>query len=195
MTSRRGPRTGRGAAAALPAGSAAPRDGRPPLVVHGWTLFPHPLLLDQLERLRDATLDERRRSRMGPPGPNEKLLAHLFDLILDKIPQNPGSKAFRQDDSLGEGHWFRGKTGNGRYRLFFRFDSRAKIIIYAWVNNAETLRTFGATTDAYAVFAGMLDRGNPPDDWPSLLAAAQAVASRRWHGLAALEPRHHGRAD
>ncbi|MBX9873986.1 MAG: type II toxin-antitoxin system YhaV family toxin, partial [Beijerinckiaceae bacterium] len=30
----------------------------------------------------------------------------------------------------------------------------------------------GAKTDAYRVFKGMLDKGNPPDDWKDLLAAA-----------------------
>ena len=57
---------------------------------------------------------------------------------------------------------------------FFRYDSRTRILIYAWVNDAETLRTYGAKTDAYAVFERMLDMGHPPDDWATLLAAASA---------------------
>ena len=48
------------------------------------------------------------------------------------------------------------------------------------MNDSETLRTYGARTDAYAVFKGMLDAGNPPDAWADLLAAAS--------GLVATEP-------
>ena len=46
--------------------------------------------------------------------------------------------------------------------------------MYAWVNDRDTLRKAGASSDPYAVFAAMLASGNPPDDWPALLAAAQA---------------------
>ena len=44
-----------------------------------------------------------------------------------------------------------------------------KILIFVWVNDAETLRTYGSKTDAYAVFRTMLDNENPPDDWKDLL--------------------------
>jgi toxin YhaV len=47
------------------------------------------------------------------------------------------------------------------------------VIVYAWVDDRNRLRKAGAGTDPYAVFAGMLASGNPPDDWPTLLAAAQ----------------------
>ena len=69
-------------------------------------------------------------------------------------------------------HWFRAKFVNGRYRLFYRYDSQAKVIVYAWVNDASTLRTYGSRTDAYAGFGKMLKQGNPPDDWKALLEAA-----------------------
>ncbi|WP_456307491.1 type II toxin-antitoxin system YhaV family toxin [Paeniroseomonas aquatica] len=69
--------------------------------------------------------------------------------------------------------------GGNRFRLFFRADSRAKVIVYAWVNDRDTLRKAGAGTDPYAVFARMLGHGNPPDDWPALLAAAQAPDAQR----------------
>ena len=59
-------------------------------------------------------------------------------------------------------------------RLFFRADSQAKVIVYAWVNDRDTLRKAGASTDPYAVFTKMLASGNPPDGWPELMAAAQA---------------------
>ncbi|MFV1920915.1 type II toxin-antitoxin system YhaV family toxin, partial [Sphingomonas sp. MJ1 (PH-R8)] len=46
------------------------------------------------------------------------------------------------------------------------------------VNDATTLRTYGSRTDAYAVFKGMLDKGNPPDDWTALLKAASTNVAR-----------------
>jgi len=69
-------------------------------------------------------------------------------------------------------HWFRAKFGGGRFRLFFRYSTSAKIIIFAWVNDRDTLRTYGAKSDAYAVFAKMLDSGNPPEDWNALISAS-----------------------
>lgn len=139
----------------------------------GWTLLAHSLFLDQLERLTARATDESTRAD-GEQGPATKLLGHVLDLVFDKIPQSPSSPAYRHGGSLGGGHkeWFRAKTGNGRFRLFFRFHSVHKLIVYAWLNDAQSLRTYGASTDAYAVFAGMLADGNPPADWDALLAAA-----------------------
>ena len=53
------------------------------------------------------------------------------------------------------------------------FDSKSRIIIYAWVNDENTLRSAGSRSDPYAVFQGMLERGNPPDDWATLQAASK----------------------
>lgn len=165
-----GDRRARGGRSAIP--EAIPSG----VTSQGWTLFAHPLLLDQLEKLTAAAKKEQSpgRDREVGNGPNTKLLARILALLLDEIPSNPGDARYRHGGALGGGHreWFRGKTGNGRYRLFYRFDSRARIIVYAWLNDAESLRTAGARSDAYAVFARMLDVGNPPEAWSELLAAA-----------------------
>lgn len=56
----------------------------------------------------------------------------------------------------------------------------AKIIIFAWVNDQDTLRTYGAKNHAYAVFRDMLDKGNPPNDWEALRnEASRASAQNR----------------
>jgi toxin YhaV len=39
------------------------------------------------------------------------------------------------------------------------------------------LRTYGGKTDAYKVFKGMLEDGNPPDDWVALHKAASEQAA------------------
>ena len=118
---------------------------------------------------RTQAADWRRRD-------NAKLLAVILDFVLNRVPADPADKTFRQGGTLGDDrkHWFRAKFGSGRYRLFFRFDSRAKIIVYAWVNDERSLRTYGSRTDAYKVFREMLDHGNPPDNWERLLEAAKA---------------------
>jgi toxin YhaV len=64
---------------------------------------------------------------------------------------------------------------DGRYRLFFRYSTSAKAIVFAWVNDEETLRTYGRKTDAYAVFNGMLGKNRPPDD--TLLREAQETVA------------------
>lgn len=141
----------------------------------GWQLHAHPLFLDQLERLTAAV---ERAKQTDPAGWQSKadarLLAALRSLILERIPRDPLAAEFRQGNTLGKAHrhWFRAKFGGNRFRLFFRADSRARVIVYAWVNDRDTLRKAGASSDPYAVFARMLARGNPPDDWPTLFAAA-----------------------
>ena len=149
------------------------------MVVEGWTIFAHPLLLDQLERATTAVEAAKAADPRGYQGTAQaKLLVMLATLMFQTIPADPTRLAYRQGDTLGQArkHWFRAKFGNGRFRLFFRYDSRTKIIIFASVNDETTLRTYGSKTDAYRVFKGMLDRGNPPDDWTALIAAASAKA-------------------
>lgn len=149
------------------------------VVMHGWTLLAHPLFLEQLERLVAAAARERAAAG-ARAGPNTKLLAHILDLVLDKIPRAPGDAAYRHGGAIAGGHrdWFRAKTGNGRYRLFYRFHSPARIIVYAWVSDADSLCSYGARDDAYVVFARMLAAGNPPSSWDALEKAAEKAAQR-----------------
>lgn len=144
-------------------------------VINGWTVLAHPLLLDQLEKLT-ATVERLALKEPDTYGSNAntKLLAALQALLFDKIPQDPTATSYVQGSTLGANrrHWFRAKFGGGRFRLFFRYSTRAKVIIFAWVNDENSLRTYGSRTDAYAVFKGMLDDGNPPETWDILLEAA-----------------------
>ncbi len=143
---------------------------------HGWRLATHPLLLDQLDKLIAAAERARRSDPTSWRGnATVKLLANVRDLMLDRVPRDPLAAAFRQGNTLGPAHrhWFRAKFGSNRFRLFFRADSASRIVVYAWVNDRDTLRKAGAASDPYAVFASMLAHGNPPDHWPTLLAAAQ----------------------
>jgi len=86
------------------------------------------------------------------------------------VPDNPGAPQHRQGQSLGPNnkHWLRVKFFQ-QYRLFYRFDSASKIIIYAWVNDEKSLRAYGSKTDAYVTFKKMLDGGYPPNTFQELL--------------------------
>jgi len=151
-----------------------------PIVVNGWSIFLHPLFLDQLEALLEAVELMERKDPHGYTGRNAtKRLAAIAKLAFEVIPQDPAAAEFRQGDTLGPEykHWFRAKFFQ-QYRLFFRYDTRSKVIIYAWVNDENSKRAYGSRTDAYHVFGKMLSRGRPPDSWQDLLAEAAREGGR-----------------
>lgn len=170
-------------------GGAAPAEA--PLVINGWSIFAHPIFLDQLEGLIEEVEARKARDPKAWHKKNcTKRLAAIFKLATEDIPADPGAPAFRQGDTLGENrkHWFRAKFFQ-QYRLFFRFNSTAKVIVLAWVNDEQTLRAYGSKADAYATFRGMLDGGNPPDDFDALMKEAVAAAERFEEGLKAAPDR------
>jgi toxin YhaV len=147
------------------------------MVVNGWTLFQHTLFEEQLKELIDKVEElAAKEPDTYRSHPTAKLLATIEDYILKQIPRDPNSAEFRQGNSLGKDnrHWFRAKF-HGRYRLFFRFSTEQKIIIYVWVNDEKSLRKAGAKTDPYAMFQAMLRSGNPPQSLDQLLAASREL--------------------
>jgi len=138
---------------------------------HGWTLLFHECVIGQLQRLHAAAQRAEAKDPQGFEGnANVKLLRALSQLMMDAIPNDPARAEYRQGNTLGTmyRHWRRAKIGR-RFRLFFRYDERAKIIVFAWINDEQTLRSAGSQTDPYAVFEKMLGRGNPPNDWNALV--------------------------
>lgn len=73
--------------------------------------------------------------------------------------------------------------------MFYRFNSDAKVIVLAWLNDDKTLRAYGSKTDAYATFKGMLEDGNPPDNFDVLLKEAAAAEQRFEESLEAVPDR------
>ena len=143
---------------------------------HGWTLLFHEGLIEQLRRLQAAARRAERKDPQGFEGnANVKLFRALSRLILEVVPADPSRDEFRQGNTLGptHRHWRRAKIGR-RFRLFFRYDAGAATIVFAWVNDGQTLRSAGGRSDPYAVFEKMLARGHPPDDWAALVAASRA---------------------
>jgi len=153
-----------------------------PLQVNGWTLFAHPLFLDQL----DLLMRKVEQLRCKHPAQYQtrhatKRLAAIRKLIFEVIPQDPLRAEFRQGKTLGEQHkhWFRAKFFQ-QFRLFYRCHAASNVIVYAWVNDTKTLRASESKSDAYRVFRHMLDSGHPPDDWQKLLREAMK-AKHRFH--------------
>lgn len=151
-----------------------------PLVVNGWTVFAHPLLLDQLDDLTQQVEALKRKDSSGFIKKNAtKRLAAIAKLAFEVIPQDPARPEYRQGNTLGEDHkhWFRAKFFQ-QYRIFFRYHAQSRVIVFAWVNDEDTKRAYESGDDAYRVFRKMLERGHPPDDWDHLLDESRAASAR-----------------
>jgi len=147
------------------------------LVINGWRIFAHPLFTSQLEELSNKVERLRQKYPQDYQKKNAtKRLAAINKLAFEIIPLAPNRKEYRQGNTLGSEykHWFRAKFFQ-QYRLFFRYHQQQKIIVYAWVNDEKSKRSYESKTDAYRVFKKMLENGNPPDDWETLLKQTQGM--------------------
>jgi toxin YhaV len=93
------------------------------------------------------------------------------------VPRDPSHNSFRQGGTLGPEYtsWQRAKF-HRRFRLFFRFNSRLKVIVYAWMNDQAGLRKEGDRNAPYVVFRRMLQRGTPPTSFEQLLRESGGLA-------------------
>jgi toxin YhaV len=124
------------------------------LVINGWSIFAHPVFLDQLETLMTQVEVLKQKNSVGYTQKNAtKRLAAIRKLAFEVIPQDPSREEYRLGKSLGDGHahWFRAKFFQ-QYRLFFRFHGPSKMIVLAWVNDEHTKRAYESDDDAYRVF-------------------------------------------
>ena len=149
----------------------------PPVLVHGWHLFAHPLFLAQVQALAQHVETLQRKDPVGYVNKNAtKRLSAITQLAFDTIPQDPTRSEYRQGNTLGgqHKHWFRAKFFQ-QNRLFFRYHAGSKVIVFAWVNDDQTKRAFESSDDAYRVFRKMLESGHPPDDWAQLLRESEVL--------------------
>ena len=161
-----------------------------PLVVHGWTIFAHPLFLAQIEALAQQVEALKQKDRLGYVKKNaSKRLAAITKLAFDVVPQDPARPEYRQGGTLGDDHkhWLRAKFFQ-QYRLFFRYHAPSKVILFAWVNDEDTKRAYASSDDAYRVFRKMLESGHRPDAWNQLLAEARAEGQRLQRFAAGITP-------
>lgn len=146
-----------------------------PAVVNGWTLYAHPLFIEQYLNLKSQVEALREKDPENYTKKNAaKRLAAIQRLTFELIPHDPTHADFRQGNTLGDDnkHWFGAKFFQ-QYRLFFRYHLESKVIVYAWVNDEKNKRAYGSKTDAYRIFEKMVKSGHPPKEWDDLLKAAQ----------------------
>ena len=149
-------------------------------MINGWDIFAHPLFLNQFEELLTQVEHLRQKYPQDYKKKNAtKRLAAIAKLAFDVIPQDPTRSDYRQGTTLGDEykHWFRAKFFQ-QYRLFFRYHQESKIIVFAWVNDENSKRSYESNTDAYRVFQKMLESGHPPDNWHDLLKDAKGETNR-----------------
>jgi toxin YhaV len=147
------------------------------MIVNGWRLYAHPLFEQQFRRLVEQVESLAAKNPHGyREEPATKLLATINRYVREIVPRDPNAAQFPQGNTLGADnrHWFRAKF-HERYRLFFRFSSKEKVIVYAWVNDERTLRKAGAKTDPYTMFRAMLEAGDPPRTMEQLLSRAKEI--------------------
>jgi toxin YhaV len=141
------------------------------LIRNGWRLYEYPHFASEIDLL-EAKVSKLERS--DPDGYRNsavaKLLAAIRTLVQDRIPADPHSPEFRQGNTLGKQNrsWFRAKF-HSRYRLFFRYSTPHRAIVYVWMSSDSTLRKAGSKSDPYSLFATMLNSGDPPADFDELL--------------------------
>lgn len=150
------------------------------IIVNGWSIYAHPVFLDQLDSLIDEVEQQKHKDGENYKQKNcTKRLAAIRKLVCEVIPQDPTATKFRQGKTLGQEfkHWFRAKFFQ-QYRLFFRYNLKKKVIVLAWVNDDTSLRAYDSKSDAYAVFKAKLQDGNPPDNLEELLKEAKNTGTR-----------------
>lgn len=155
-----------------------------PLVINGWAIYVWPTFRDRWLAMRARVEELRRQDPIDYRSSRDvKFFKVLADLVLREIPAAPDAKEFRQGNTMGGAyvHWRRAKF-MGRFRIFFRYHSEQRIIVYAWLNDEHTLRKAGASTDVYSVFRHMLERGAPPTNWNELVAACETWPSETAEG-------------
>ena len=94
-------------------GDSAPAQA--PLVVNGWSIYAHPLFLDQLEGLTLAVEARKSRDPKNWRKKNStKRLAAIFKLLTEALPADPGAAALRQGGTPGDPrkHWFPRNTSS-----------------------------------------------------------------------------------
>ncbi len=150
------------------------------MVSNGWNLFYFRLFGEILNQLEVEVTALAQKDPQGLPHHSKaKLLKAVIENVRTEVPSDPEHRNFWLGGTLGDSYkdWRRVKHRlPPRYRLFFKFSSKEKRIVYVWLNDESTLRKAGAKTDVYEVFKRMLGRGDVPNSFADLLKES-AVAT------------------
>jgi toxin YhaV len=143
---------------------------------NGWILLADTIFIDQFNRLSNKVERLQQKNPSGYKSTNSaKKLAAITRLVTEIIPADPAATEFRLGKTLPQEyrHWRRAKFFQ-QYRLFFRYDSKSRVIIYSWFNDDENLRAYESQNDAYITFKKMLAKGKPPSSWIELLESTKS---------------------
>lgn len=141
---------------------------------HGWSIYFHRLFQ---AALNDLVSEVSRDKQKDPEGYKNKeaakLLCRVYCVIFEEVPRNPSHPKYNAGTTFQKPYrdWKRAKPEQ-QYRLFFKFSSQHKRIIYAWLNDTATLRKYGSNSDAYKSFMKMLAAAKIPNDFKNLAEAA-----------------------
>ena len=157
--------------------SAEPRTVVQETIPARWQLFYFRSFKAALDELEQAVTKLARQDPTGYKAHHKtRQLASVYKVITQLVPANPDHPDFRLGKTLGAeyANWRRVKKGMPYcYRLFFRFaSSPARLIVYVWFNDENSLRKDGSKTDVYEVFKRMLARGEVPSSIVDLLKAS-----------------------
>ncbi|MFM5951745.1 MAG: type II toxin-antitoxin system YhaV family toxin [Micrococcales bacterium] len=145
--------------------------------VNGWRIFIHESLEQQLLKLAGTVawmhMSEQSTAKNGQ---RKKVLKAIKRAMYESVPASPGRIEHRLGHTLGRENtaWFRVKVLQ-QFRLFYRYDSSQKVIVYVWINDEDSLRAYGSKTDAYALFAKMLVSGYPPGSFEELVSQSREL--------------------
>jgi toxin YhaV len=149
------------------------------LKINGWEIFFLKIFYLQYSQLvKDVNKISQKHPNTYKSHPKTKLLASIQNSIKNDVPADPLHKKFMLSKSLENKYkeWRRVKQGlPPRYRMFFRFYSATKEIIFAWINSEGCIRKSGDKYDVYAIFKKMLDRGEIPKDYEQLIAQSKVL--------------------
>jgi toxin YhaV len=147
------------------------------VVINGWVIVAHPIFLAEVESLV-AQVEAAKKSNPDTyqQKPVTKRLAAIRKLAFHDIPSDPGHARYRLGNTMGADYrfWRRAKFFE-RYRLFFRYSEKERVIVLAWVNDSSSLRKRGAKSDSYRVFQRMLGSAHPPSTWKELFAESESA--------------------
>lgn len=143
-----------------------------------WRLLVHPAFDYQYQQLLEAAA--LTQAKVGPDWVKTKVGKQFLalDAIVRKIvPADPAHSRFAMGNTLGPKYrlWRRAKYLQ-QYRAFFRYSSIHKTVVYAWVNDDQSLRAYGSKNDAYEVFRRMLESGRIPNSWDELMQETKKLS-------------------
>lgn len=107
-----------------------------------------------------------------------KLFAAVVRIIETIVPADPDHPDFRLAGDLSRFRRAKGRGLPARYRLFWVFSSRARAIVFLYLNDASTLRKDGARSDPYARFGAMVRRREIASDFEGNFGAAKRPTQR-----------------